>query len=122
MDVAAAGGWSDTTTLKQVYQQADPEVMSTQAPQTGPVQAFLGVRSMASSQPCAVTVCGPRASAKWSGDGCRGSVYGPEMLQIRICLNRTLDILFDRSSVGTAHIDTTNCAGVYEGTIESHEP
>ena len=24
-DVAAAGGWSDTMTLKQVYQQADQE-------------------------------------------------------------------------------------------------
>ena len=27
VDVAAAGGWSDTTTLKQVYQQADQETM-----------------------------------------------------------------------------------------------
>jgi hypothetical protein len=26
-DVAAAGGWSDTSTLKQVYQQADQETM-----------------------------------------------------------------------------------------------
>ena len=27
VDVAAAGGWSDTLTLKQVYQQADQEGM-----------------------------------------------------------------------------------------------
>ena len=27
VDVAAAGGWSDTTTLKHVYQQADQDGM-----------------------------------------------------------------------------------------------
>jgi hypothetical protein len=27
VDVAAAGGWRDTNTLKHVYQQADPEGM-----------------------------------------------------------------------------------------------
>lgn len=29
VDVAAAGGWSDTTSLKTAYQHADPETMYT---------------------------------------------------------------------------------------------
>ncbi len=37
VDVAAAGGWKDTVSLKRAYQQADADTILSVVPQLGPV-------------------------------------------------------------------------------------